>query len=126
MDEETMEIQTDPIAGLKAVQAARIREAFNQAPYNGHITSGGFRMDAKREDIDNLSRLKDRLLETGGADATTIRDFDNQFHTVTATQLSQIVGELVDFGLGLYSRKWELEQALTSATTEEEVLAVQW
>jgi len=84
-------------------------------------------MDAKREDIDNLSRLRDRLVETGTTSTTTtIRDYDNQFHTVTIAELSEIVGELVDFGLGLFARKWELEQVLAAAETEEEVLAVAW
>jgi len=124
---ETTDTTTDPIVGLKAVQASRIRDGFLQAPLNGHLTSSGVQMDAKREDIDNLTRLRDRLLETGTTSTTTnIRDYDNQFHTVTVAQLSEIVGELVDFGLGLYARKWELEQALATASTEEEVLAVVW
>lgn len=122
-----MEMNSNPLDGLKAVQTSRIRDGFNQAPLNGHLTTGGIKMDARREDIDNLSRLRDRLLETGTTSTTTtIRDFDNQFHTVTVAQLSTIIGELVDFGLGLYARKWSLEQALAAATTSEQALAITW
>jgi len=122
-----MESNSNPLDGLKAVQASRIRDGFVQAPLNGYLTAGGFKMDAKREDIDNLSRLRDRLVETGTTSTTTtIRDYDNQFHTVTVAELSEIVGELVDFGLGLFARKWELEQTLAAAETEEEVLAIAW
>ncbi len=122
-----MEMNSNPLDGLKAVQTSRIRDGFSQAPLNGHLTTGGIKMDARREDIDNLSRLRDRLLETGTTSTTTtIRDFDNQFHTVTVAQLSAIIGELVDFGLGLYARKWSLEQALAAATTSEQALAITW
>ena len=122
-----MEMNINPIDGLKAVQSSRIRDGFNLAPLNGCQTASGFKMDAKREDIDNLSRLRDRLVETGTTSTTTtIRDFDNQFHTVTVAELSEIIGELVDFGLGVFARKWELEQVLAAAETEEEVLAVVW
>lgn len=122
-----MESNSNPLDGLKAVQTSRIRDGFAQAPLNGHLTAGGFKMDTKREDIDNLSILRDRLVETGTTSTTTtIRDYDNQFHTVTVAELSEIAGELIDFGLGLFARKWELEQALAAAKTEEEVLAVTW
>ena len=122
-----MEMNSNPIDGLKAVQASRIRDGFLLAPLNGHTTTSGIKMDAQREDIDNLTRLRDRLLETGTTSTTTtIRDYNNQFHTVTVAQLSEIVGELVDFGLGLYARKWELEQALAAAASERDVLAVVW
>ena len=122
-----METNSNPLDGLKAVRAVRLKDGFIQAPLNGHQTTSGIKMDAKREDIDNLSRLRDRLLETGTTSTTTtIRDQNNQFHTVTVAELSEIVGELVDFGLGLFARKWELEQTLAAAETEEEVLAVTW
>ncbi len=120
-----MRMTVDPITGLKAVQTSHIRDGFVMAPLNGCITTGGIKMDAKRDDIDNLTRLRDRLTETG-TDSTTIRDYDNQFHVVTVEELSGIIGELVDFGLGLYARKWELEQTLAAAETEEEVLSVVW
>lgn len=125
MEESTMTMTSNPVDGMKAVQSSRLRDSFIQASLNGYMTTSGIKMDAKRDDIDNLTRLRDRLAETG-TDSTTIRDYDNQFHTVTIAELSEIVGELVDFGLGLFARKWELELELAATETEEEILAVRW
>ena len=127
MDEQTTMPEVDLLATAKQVQKGRIRASFDRAPDAGCEVSGGFVMDAKREDIDNLSRLRDRLLETGTTSTTTqIRDKANQFHIVTVGELSTIVGELVDFGLGLYERKWQMEQTIDACTTIEEVEAVVW
>lgn len=123
MEEST--ITSNPVDGMKAVQASRLRDSFIQAPLNGCMTTSGIKMDVKRDDIDNLTRLRDRLIETGTG-STTIRDYENVFHVVTVVQLSGIIGELVDFGLGLFARKWELEQMLGAAKTAEEVQAVVW
>ena len=127
MDTTDTTTTVDPIAALKAVQASRIRDGFDMAPLNGLMTTSGIQVDAQRDDIDNLTRLRDRLLQTGTTSTTTtIRDYTNQFHTVTIAQLTEIIGELVDFGLGLYSHKWSLEQTLAAATTSDEVQAVVW
>lgn len=117
-------METNPLDGLKMVQKSRIRDSFNDAPRYGCLVTGGFRMDVNRDDIDNLTRLRDRM--AAATATTTIRDYNNQFHTVTGTALSGIIGELVDFGLGLYSKKWQMEQAIDAAITEKDVLAVTW
>ena len=120
-----MDTVIDPVATAREIQKGRIRHLFRTAPDAGHVTAAGYPMDCSREDIDNLARLRDRLLETGGA-GTTIRDRRNQYHDVTIDELSGIIGELVDFGLGLYQRKWELEAAIDAADTVEGVEAVMW
>ncbi len=120
-----METNINPLDGMKSVHKSRIRDGFLNAPKHGFMTSLNIKMDAQREDIDNLTRLHDRLLKTGTTSTTTvIRDYNNQFHTVTIAELAAIVGELVDFGLSLYTRKWECEVALAAATKEEDVVAV--
>lgn len=127
MSETTTMPEVDLLATAKQVQKGRIRAAFDRAPDAGCTVSGGFVMDCKREDIDNLSRLRDRMLETATTSGTVqIRDKNNQFHTVTVGELATIVGEMVDFGLGLYERKWQLEQAIDACGTIEDVEAVVW
>lgn len=122
-----MEETVDLLATAKAVQKGRIRHSFDRAPERGFTVAAGYRMDVKRDDIDNLTRLRDRLLETGTTSTTTqIRDADNQFHTLTVAQLTALVGELVDFGLGLFSKKWQREQAIDAATTVKDVEAIVW
>ncbi len=126
MAEQTMP-EVDLLATAKAVQKGRIRAALDRAPVAGCVVTGGFVMDAKREDIDNLTRLRDRMLETGTTSTTVqIRDKANQFHTLTVAELSTVVGEMVDFGLGLYSHKWQREQDIDACATIEEVEAVTW
>lgn len=127
MDEQTNMPEVDLLATAKAVQKGRIRASFDRAPESGCETSLGFTMDVKREDIDNLTRLRDRILETGTTSTIVqIRDKANQFHDVTVGELTEIIGEMVDFGLGLYSRKWHHESAIDLATSTEEVEAVVW
>lgn len=127
MSETTVMPEVDLLATAKAVQKGRIRAAFDRAPEAGCNVSLGFVMDSRREDIDNLVRLRDRMLETGTTSTTVqIRDKDNQFHTVTVSELATIVGELVDFGLGLYNRKWQAEQSIDACTTVADVEAITW
>jgi hypothetical protein len=122
-----MEETVDLLATAKAVQKGRLAHAFRNAPNTGFEVSAGFVMDSTREDIDNLSRLRDRLMETGTTSTeVTICDKANQFHSVTIADLSEIVGELTDFGLGLYGKKWQLETEIETATTVEAVEAITW
>jgi len=117
--------EVDLLATAKAVQKGRIRAAFDRAPEVGCQVSLGFVMDSRREDIDNLARLRDRMLETATTSTTVqIRDKANQFHSLTVAQLATIMGEMIDFGLGLYNRKWLAEQTIDSCETVEDVEAV--
>lgn len=115
----------DMLATAKVVQKSRIKAAFSRAPQAGHTVSAGYVMDAAQEDIDNLTRLRNRMQETL-AETVQIRDKRNQFHTVSVNDLTEIVGELVDFDLSLYGRKWLLESAIDAAETVEDVEAVVW
>ena len=121
MDMDTI----DPVATAKTVQKNRVGHCFRTAPEGGCVVAAGYRMDSTRVDVDNLARLRDRMLETGAV-SVTIRDQSNQFHDVTVAELSTIVGELIDFGLGLYARKWQLESEIAAAGTVEGVEAVVW
>ena len=117
----------DPLVTAKTIQKGRIKHAFERAPEYGYEVSAGYMMDSAREDIDNLSRLRDRLLETGSTSTVaTIRDKSNQFHNVTVAELTEIIGELIDFGLGLYAKKWQLEQAIEAAETVDAVNTINW
>lgn len=125
MSETTVMPEVDLLATAKAVQKGRIRAAFDRAPEVGCQVSLGFVMDSRREDIDNLARLRDRMLETATTSTTVqIRDKANQFHSLTVAQLATIMGEMIDFGLGLYNRKWLAEQTIDSCETVEDVEAV--
>lgn len=121
------DIVANPLDTAKAVQKSRIKAEFNKAPLSGCMLKAGYVMDCEREDIDNLSRLLTRLKETGTTTSTAqIRDKTNQFHTVTIADLSVIVGEMIDFGLALYQRKWDREKMIDACTTVQAVEAIAW
>ena len=126
MEEQTMP-EVDLLATAKAVQKGRIKNSFDRAPQSGCETSGGFVMDSTREDIDNLTRLYNRTMELGDTSTTvTVRDKSNKFHTLTIGDLKTLIDELVDFGLGLFAKKWALEQSIEEAETVEGVEAITW
>jgi len=106
------------IAEIKNDKLNEIKNEINYLKQNAVITSSvGFTVNARREDIQNI----DELITLG---VTSFRGADNVMHTVTATDLQTIRAEIVAEGLSLYNRKWAAEDALASATTESEVMAI--
>lgn len=63
-------------------------------------------------------------INKSNADSTTIRDFDNNYHSVMMCELESIIIQLQGYGLWLYQNKWAKEQVILNAATEEEVNAV--
>jgi len=103
---------------IKQFKADEIKAEVKNIQENSVITSSlGFTVNARREDIQNI----DELITLG---VTLFRGADNAMHTVTATDLQAIRAEIVAEGISLYNRKWAAEDALASATTEAEVMAI--
>jgi len=103
---------------IKQFKADEIKVEVKNIQENSVITSSiGFTVNARREDIQNI----DELITLG---VTSFRGADNVMHTVTATDLHTIRAEIVAEGISLYNRKWAAEDALASATTEAEVMAI--
>jgi len=106
------------IEEIKILKLEDIKNEVKNLQENSVITSSvGFTVNARREDIQNI----DELITLG---VTSFRGADNVMHTVTATDLHTIRAEIVAEGLSLYNRKWAAEDALASATTEAEVMAI--
>jgi hypothetical protein len=126
-------ILNEPISEEQLLENAKyqkkniIKSIFLGQPKSGYIVSSGFKMDCNRDDIDNLSLLLKRMIDSGDTTTTAnIRDFDNQFHQVTIGELSDIINELVDYGLYLFNHKWEKEVEIEAAQTVEEVNDIVW
>ena len=126
-------ILNEPISEEQLLENAKyqkkniIKSIFLGQPKSGYIVSSGFKMDCNRDDIDNLSLLLKRTIDSGDTTTTAnIRDFDNQFHQVTIGELSDIINELVDYGLYLFNHKWEKEVEIEAAQTVEEVNDIVW
>jgi len=106
------------IKEIKLLKLEDIKNEVRNLQENSVISSSvGFTVNARREDIQNI----DELITLG---VTSFRGADNVMHTVTATDLQTIRAEIVAEGLSLYNRKWAAEDALASATTESEVMAI--
>jgi len=120
-DEQALDYISKHEKTIAEIKNDKLNEIKNEVDYltqNAAITSSvGFTVNARREDIQNI----DELIKLG---VTSFRGADNVMHTVTATDLQTIRAEIVAEGLSLYNRKWAAEDALASATTESEVMAI--
>lgn len=77
-------------------------------------------VNARRMDLDNFRTLLEHI-EVNGVAETEIKDFDNNFHTVTDAELALIVDDLRAHGLGLYRYCWDVQDAINDAVTFEEI-----
>jgi len=120
-DEQAQAYILEHTKTIDEIKSYKLNEIKNEVDYlkqNSVITSSlGFTVNTRREDIQNI----DELITLG---VTSFRGADNVMHTVTATDLQTIRAEIVAEGLSLYNRKWAAEDALASATTEAEVMAI--
>ena len=138
---------------VKLTKLNEINSAFNNAPKLGYICpSVNIKMDCDRSDIENMNYLIDSLnfsseqiesmpkttpeeitayntartaMDTQLANII-IKDFDNGYHSVTLDQVKTIKMDMINYGLWLYQHKWEKLSALDTATTKEQVYAIQW
>ncbi len=80
------------------------------------VTSSlGFRVNADRRSVQNIENLI-RIGET-----TDLKDYDNQFQTVTVEDLETILIEVSKNGANLYKQKFTMQQQIASLTTSEEI-----
>ena len=58
----------------------------------------------------------------------TLKDFNNEYHTVTKAELEQIVKDVRAYGFSSITKKWTKEQAIMheDCDTVEKVLAIDW
>ena len=137
------------LTNAKNKKIEMIKGNFIGAPYNGYFCSSvGFKMDCKRDDINNMTNLITyidgqqemiNMLPDGETknvaqaqldvykNNMTIMDYDNNPHTgLTYIQVKNIINDLIGYGLWLYQHKWELNMQVEQATTIEQVNAIVW
>lgn len=147
--EETYEFVGPTLEELKLKKKSEIKSAFEAAPSYGFDTSFGYKMDSKREDIDNMWNLRSyaegqvydaveaNIPESDAsfnaaykaqlaATTVTIRDFNNEYHIITIPELGQLISEMIGFGLSLYQKKWELENQIDGAISEVQLAEISW
>lgn len=81
-------------------------------------------VDGIKINSDARSQNNIRSLIEHYADEVTYKDFDNQYHKLNKTQLGTMLTECILNGEKLYQQKWQLQQAVSSATSQEELDAI--
>lgn len=85
-------------------------------------TGLGFFVDGGR---DNKDDFKSKWELMSDSDTTTVKDADNNFHpNITKNQMETIWKSIVFNGETILREKWNLENAIKSAATIEELEAI--
>ena len=112
-----------PVKGLDLVKAEKLNEisavadAFEQMKCDTmFVTSSlGFRVNADRRSLQNI----ENMITLG--ESQQFKDYDNTFHYLSVDELKIIANEIIINGLNLYSQKFAMQQAVTSATDVEAI-----
>ena len=112
-----------PVKGLDLLKAEKLAEisavadAFEQMKCDTmFVTSSlGFRVNADRRSLQNV----ENMVSLG--ESQQFKDYDNTFHYLSAEELKVIANEIIINGLNLYSQKFTMQQAVTSATEVEAI-----
>jgi len=110
---------------LKQQKKAEIKRVFEEELRKGYLTSLGFRVDCKLEDLNNFD-VALKLAEMAGMTEITIRDYDNITRTLTFDEYKQMCLELGQYIQELFKKKWTLQAQVDKATTKEELAALTW
>ena len=106
----------------KAAKLAKLNTAFASASENAHcLSSAGFEINADEIANRNIEGLVLVLVE---GESTLFRVYDNSFHEVSKEQLETMRKEIVVNSQRLYRIKGQLEAAIETAETVEELEAI--
>lgn len=116
----------DDLKEKKLVELKKFRDDYEVSTESKCVTTVETDMgepivvNARRMDLDNLRTLLEHI-EINGVAETQIKDFENNFQTVSDTNLAIIVDDLRAHGLGLYQYCWDMQDLIENATTFEEI-----
>lgn len=114
------------LESLKADKLAEINACFADAEQNGSLMSSlGFEVDADNTANRNVEGLI-KVLTAKNMEQTLFCDHHNAMQVVTLEQLKTLQIEIIAYGQQLYAKKWQLREAVSTATTADEVRAVSW
>lgn len=106
----------------KSEKLSEIKLAFSNEQESGHTTSSlGFEVDATRRSKDDIESLL--FVDVF---PVRFRDYDNDFHELSKEQAEILKREIIAYGLSIYQKKWELEEAVKLAETNEALEKIKW
>ncbi len=125
MTEEEVKAFFNPTKTLeesKSEKLSEIKLAFSNEQESGHTTSSlGFEVDATRRSKDDIESLL--FVDVF---PVRFRDYDNDFHELSKEQAEILKREIIAYGLSIYQKKWELEEAVKLAETNEALEKIKW
>lgn len=86
-----------------------------------YVTSS---VDAVKINADARSQNNIRALIEHYTELVTFKTYDNNYVALNKEQLETMLAECIKNGEALYQQKWQLQQAVASATTKEELEAI--
>ena len=118
--------EEEPIEFFKTQKSFAIKQAFlnwrnNQATL---ISSLGFKADSNERANTDVSGILVAYEDNQDA-LITFRDADNEFHALTYAQVKTLQKEIIENGNHAYAQKWALDAQVESATTKEELDAIE-
>ena len=120
------QLETAWVDVVKDMHISLVKDWFSESFEKGFTCpSSGIKMDCRREDLYNLTNLRD-YMTTNNQTNVTIRDLNNNFHNITMEQLNFLITSLIGYGLWLYQHKWELEEIIKSKTSINEIEQIIW
>lgn len=110
----------------KALRVDEVKSWFETASEDAHcMSSAGFEINANSTAKTNIDGLIE-VMESGLlAEPQAFRAYDNSFHEVTLVNLKTMSLEVIANAQKLYQQKWSLEAQIESATSLDELLAIE-
>ena len=131
------QIQAEKLLKSKQEKLKQVSQSFEDTITNGHFFSQSLQIevDCRRSDIkndlQNVENLITFLTSTNTQAIEVYRGYTNpetsitQYaYNVTLEQLQQLKLEMIQYGLQLYNRKWQLEDAIANAQSQSELDAI--
>lgn len=112
-----------PMRGLtekkqdKLAELSMIADKFEQNKCDSMfvVSSLGFRANADRRSLQNVSNLIDIGVET------QFKDYDNQFHLLSVADLETLALEIKKNGANLYTQKFTMQYQISNLSSEQEI-----
>jgi hypothetical protein len=110
---------------LKEMKLNEVKQKFKEALANGSFYSKVLEAEVNKgpEHLRNVESIIEYMIATGETE-TDFRLYDNSFKRVTLNQLQALKIEMIGLGNEYYQRKWQLEEQIKNAKTEEELNSI--
>ena len=109
---------------LKTEKLQELKTAFQNTRKTSHCMCAlGFEVDANEDANTNIVGLITVMKE---GETTMFRAYDNSFHEVSREDLITMRDNIIKNSQFLYQMKWEMENRINNAVSEEELNSLVW